>query len=84
MGPSPSSEIRLRDRYLEVTADEKEHLSLLKNKLPLTKAKKKHYGLPLTTTLKFHYESADLLLQDYLDYLPRFKNGRKNLLHRMC
>ena len=41
----------------------REYITLLKNKFRLTKAKKIDYGLPSTTTLKFHYDSADLLLK---------------------
>ena len=55
----------------------REYITLLKNKLPLTKPKKIEYGLPLTTTLKFHYESADLLLEDYLEYMQNFQDRKE-------
>ena len=42
MGPSSSTEIRLRGRYVKAEPDEKEKLSLLQNKLPLTKTHKKN------------------------------------------
>ena len=44
MGPSTSSEIRLRGKYEEASPDEIQHMSLFQNKLPLTKAKKKYSG----------------------------------------
>ena len=74
---SSSSEIRLRGRYVAAVVDEREYITLLKNKLPLTKPKKIEYGLPLTTTLKFHYESADLLLEDYLEYMQNFQDRKE-------
>ena len=64
MGPSSSSRIRLRGKYVEAEPKQKEYMSLLENKLPLTKVKKQYYGLPKTAALKFHYESAELLLTD--------------------
>ena len=61
---------------MEAAPKEKEYMPLLQNKLPLTKVKKQYYGLPKTTTLKFHYESAELLLTDYVQYMQKFQ-GRK-------
>ena len=52
-------------------------MSLLENKLPLTKVKKQYYGLPKTTALKFHYESAELLLTDYVQYMQKFQNRKE-------
>ena len=56
MGKSSSTEIRLQGRYAETAVEEREReqITILKNKLPLTKAKKIDYGLPSTTALKFH------------------------------
>lgn len=39
MGPSSSSHMRLIGKYVEAEPKEKEYLSLLQNKLPLTKVK---------------------------------------------
>ena len=44
MGSSTSSEIRLRGKYEEASPDQIQHMSLLQNKLPLTKAKKRYPG----------------------------------------
>ena len=79
IGPSSSSEVRLRGRYVKATQKEKEHLSLLKNKRPLTKAEKKCYGLPVTSTLKFQYECAEQLLEDYLEYMEKFQARKKKV-----
>lgn len=77
MGKSSSSEISLKGRYVPSTIDEREHIALLKHKVPLTKAEKIEYGLPLTTTLKFPYPSADLLLEDYLEYMQKFQDRKE-------
>lgn len=76
MGPSSSSHIRLRSKYVKAAPEEKEYMSLLQNKLPLTKVKKQYYDLAKTTTWKFHYESAELFLTDYVQYMQKFQ-GRK-------
>ena len=80
MGPSTSSKIRLRGKYVEEAPDEIQHMSLLQNKLPLTKAKKKYYGLPVTTTFEFHYESGKQLLENYLEYMQKFQDRKKKSL----
>ena len=77
MGKSSSTELRLWGRYVETAVEEKKQITILKNKLPLTKVKKTGYGLPSTTSLKFHYESTDLLLEDYLDYMQIFQNHKE-------
>ena len=77
MGPSSFSRIILRGKYVEAEPKEKEYMSLLQNKLPLTKVKKQYYGLPKTTALKFHYESAELLLIDYVQYMQKFQNRKE-------
>lgn len=77
MGKSSSSEISLKGRYVPSTIDEREYIALLKHKVPLTKAEKIEYGLPLTTTLKFPYPSADLLLEDYLEYMQKFQDRKE-------
>ena len=69
-----SSEISLKGRCVPSTIDLREYIALLKNKVPLTKAEKIEYGSPLTTTLKFPYPSADLLLEDYLEYMQKFQD----------
>ena len=33
--------------------------------------------MPSTTTLKFHYESSDLLLEDYLEYMQKFQDCKE-------
>ena len=80
MGPSTSSKIRLRGKYVEEAPDEIQHMSLLQNKLPLAKAKKKYYGLPVTTTFEFHYESGEQLLEHYLEYMQKFQDRKKKSL----
>ena len=77
MGKSSSSKIRLWGKYVEETVDKRDYITLLKNKLPLTKAKRIDYGLPSTTTLKFHYDTADLLLKDYLEYMQKFQDRKE-------
>ena len=77
MGKSSSSEIRLQGKYVEATVDERDYITLLKNKLPLTKAKRIDYGLPSTTTVKFHYDTADLLLEDYLEHMQKFQDRKE-------
>ena len=87
MGPSTSSKIRLRGKYVEEAPDEIQHMSLLQNKLPLAKAKKKYYGLPVTTTFEFHYESGEQLLEHYLEYMQKFQDRKKKSLyirHQRC
>lgn len=76
MGKSSSTEIRLRGKYMQATVKQREHTKLLQNKLPLTNAKKTEYGLPSNTTLKFHYESADLLLEDHKQYIMKFQDHK--------
>ena len=49
---------------------------MLKNKLPLTKAQKK-YGLANTTMVKYHYQSAELLLQGYHEYMQKFQDRKE-------
>lgn len=63
---------------MEAEPKGKEYMSLLQNKLPLTKVKKQYYGLPKTTALKFHYESAELLLTDYVQYMQKFQDRKEN------
>ena len=60
MGKSSSTKIRLRGKYLQATVEQREHTKLLQNKLS-HKCKKARVGLHSNTTLKFYYESADLL-----------------------
>ena len=83
MGPSSSSHMRLIGKYVEAEPKEKEYLSLLQNKLPLTKVKYQYYGLPKTTTLKFHYKPAELLLTDYVQYMQKVQNRKEKSARKM-
>ena len=55
MDPSSSTQIRLRGKLVQAYPEEKESMSLLQNKLLLTKPKKQYKGLQVKTTLKFHF-----------------------------
>ena len=71
---SLSTETRLRGKYVQATAEKREHHKLLNNKLPLTTEKSKSTGLPSNTTLKFHYDNVDLLLDVYKEYMMKFQD----------
>ena len=81
MGPSTSSDVRLRGKYVQAAPDRIQHMSLLQNKFSLTKPQKKYYSLPMTTTFKFHYESREQLLEDYLEYMPK-KSSAQYIRHQ--
>ena len=49
----------------------------MKNKLPLTSTQKQLYGLPKNTTLKLHYKNADMLLEDYHQYIMKFQDRKE-------
>ena len=67
-------EIRLQEKYVEAAPEENKHMPLMP---PLTKSKKQYYGLPKTSTLKFHYDSGKVLLEDYLGYMQKFQNRKE-------
>ena len=72
MPKSTTSEIRLRGVFKKPTADMKQKMMYLKNKLPLTQAQMKKFNIPLKENFKFHYESTELFLQDYKSYIRKF------------
>ena len=80
MGPLSWPEIRFQGKYVEAATKEKEHMSLLQNKLHWTKSQRKIYGLQNTSTLKFYDKSGELLIGDYFEYI--FKIERKRQVSR--
>ena len=72
MPKSSSTEIRLRGVFQKPTPDAQQKMIYLNNKLPLTPTLIKKLGIPVNDKFKYHYESAELLLQDYKSYIVNF------------
>ena len=72
MPKSSSTEIRLRGVFQKPTPDAQQKMIYLNNKLPLTPTLIKKLGIPVNDKFKYHYESAELLLQDYKSYIVKF------------
>ena len=62
---------------MPATESEKEEMTFLKNKLPLTSTQKQLYELSKNTTLKFHYKNADMLLEDYHQHITMFQDMKE-------
>ena len=67
MPQSSTSKIRLKGAFKKLTSDMKKKMMYLKNKLPLTQNLIIKFFI-----IRFHYESIELLLQDYKSYIINF------------
>ena len=75
---SESSTIRwLRGVFDPPTPSQNREIKILRNKLPLTLELKRKYAIVDSSTFKFHYRSAEELLDDFEHYLYTFKGLKK-------
>ena len=75
---SESSTIRwLRGVFNPPTPSQNREIKILRNKLPLTLELKRKYAIVDSSTFKFHYRSAEELLDDFEHYLYTFKGLKK-------
>lgn len=72
-----TSEIRIRGVFKKLTSDMKQKMIYLKKKLPLTQTHGKIFDIPLKENFKFHYQSAQVFLQDYKSYIINFLKQMK-------
>ena len=72
MPKSSSGEIRLRGVFQKPTQGSQKQMIYMRNELPLTKTLVDKYNIPDSGNFKFHYESAELLLDDYKSYILNF------------
>lgn len=64
----------MQDKFVKAAPEKQEQMKHLKNQLHLSNDLKEIHHIPKTDNVKYNYESADLLLVDYLEHYLTYTN----------